>query len=223
MLSLLLALALTSQSSAPTAARAIHEQPAARILVVVRASDALPTPIRSMTREVERVWHAASVELQWATKLPAGEPMVDRIITVHVTDNPPDGTPIPPGALGAVPVVAGRMRQVIYVSPSAVKRLMATAHILPSDGLFADLYARTVGRVVAHELGHLLLRSVAHRPTGLMRDSFVARDVVSGDGSRFALRIDDAGALEQLLVASRGAPAPAELTIVGRLPVARQR
>jgi hypothetical protein len=149
--------------------------------------------------------------------------MVDRIITVHVTDNPPDGTPIPPGALGAVPVVAGRMRQVIYVSPSAVKRLMATAHILPSDGLFADLYARTVGRVVAHELGHLLLRSVAHRPTGLMRNAFVARDVVSGDVSRFALRVDDAGALEQLLVASRGAPAPVELTIVGRLPLPRQR
>ena len=223
MLPLLLALALTSQSSAPPDARPIAEQPVARVLVVLRPSNALPTPVASMTREVERVWQAARVELQWATKLPSGEPIVDRIIAVHVTDNPPDGTPIPPGAMGAVPIVAGRMRQVIYVSPTAVKRLMATAHILPSDGRFADLYARTVGRVVAHELGHLLLRSVAHRQTGLMRNAFVARDVVSGDVSRFALRGDDVGALEYLLAASHGTTAPVELTIVGRLPLPRQR
>lgn len=223
MLPLLLALALTSQSGAPPAGHPVGEQPVARVLVVMRPSDALPNPVASMTHEVQRVWQAARVELQWATKLPPGEPIVDRIITVHVTDNPPDGTQMPLGALGAVPVVAGRMRQVIYVSSRAVKQLMATAHVLPSDGGFANLYARTVGRVVAHELGHLLLRSVAHRTTGLMRNAFVARDVVSGDVSRFSLRGDDVGVLEQLLVASRGTSAPAELTIVGQSSLPRQR
>jgi hypothetical protein len=106
-----------------------------------------------MTQEIQRVWRGAGIEFHWAVTLPPGEPIADRVITVFVTDDHFGGPPIRSGALGAVPTVEGRMRQVVYVSPSAVKRLMATAGVSQLNGQFADLYARTVGRVIAHGNG----------------------------------------------------------------------
>jgi hypothetical protein len=221
MLPLLLALSLTSQITTPPPVRPFEAPRAVRVLVVLRTSEGLPTPVSPMTLEIQRIWQSAGVEFQWVGRLPAGEPMYDRIIMVHVTDDPADGIRIPPGALGAVPMVAGRMRQMVYVSPTAIKRLIATADVASSDGQFANLYARTVGRVVAHELGHLLLRSSAHRTTGLMRKSFVARDVVSGDGGRFALGGDDVRLVQDRATAASGADLTAEPAVTA--PSASQR
>lgn len=149
--------------------------------------------------------------------------MFDRIILVHVTDHPPDGIRIPRGALGAVPPVAGRMRQMIDVSPAAIRLLIATADVTSTDGQFTNLYARTVGRVVAHELGHLLLRSIAHRTTGLMRKSFVARDVVSDDSARFALGGDDVRLVQDRATASSEADLTVEPTITASAAAQRRR
>lgn len=219
MLPLLLAVALSTQGFVPLTAARVEPSAPARILVVFRTTPALPAPLASATQEVERVWRDAGMTFEWTTTLRPGqlldEPAADRVIVVIVTDTPTDGTHIPPDALGAVPIAAGRMRQLIYVSPSAVKALLAAAGVAAADSRFPSLYARTVGRVVAHELGHLLLRSAGHRRAGLMRRTFAAVDVLSTDEARFAVGGTDLRLVQQRL-AGRGHDAPAEITTLAQ-------
>ncbi len=227
MLPLLLAVALSTQGLAPLTAARVEAPEAARILVVFRPTPALPAPLAAATQEIERVWRDAGMTFTWTTDLQPGqlfdEPTADRVILVIVTDTPSDGTRIPPGALGAVPIAAGRMRQLIYVSPSAVKALLDTADVSPADSRFASLYARTVGRVVAHELGHLLLRSAGHRRDGLMRRTFAAVDVLSTDEARFAVGGTDLRLVQQRLAGRGHDAAPAEVTTLAQaLPPKRR-
>ena len=51
---------------------------------------------------------------------------------------------------------------------------------------------RAVGRVLAHELGHYLLRSRTHSPSGLMRAVRDTGELMAGDREIFALSTDDA-------------------------------
>jgi hypothetical protein len=51
---------------------------------------------------------------------------------------------------------------------------------------------RAVGRVLAHELGHYLLRSRTHAPSGLMRAVQFAADLVGAGRDTFALSAEDA-------------------------------
>jgi hypothetical protein len=168
-----------------------------------------------MTQEVERIWQSAGVALQWGDHHSDAGWQADRVITVLVSDEV-RGVRIPAGALGGVPVVDGRMRQMIYVLPSAVKALVSRAGASPG-GEFAELYARMVGRVIAHELGHLLLDLFEHRSAGLMRRSFVSRDVRSADAARFSLTENDVA-----LVHDRGAVAHGATAIVSASPAGDQ-
>jgi hypothetical protein len=68
----------------------------------------------------------------------------------------------------------------------------------------ARLMARVAGRVIAHKLGHYLLGTSAHSPTGLMRASF-SSDVLVGPGeSQFiTLEPDQRSALVCRMAAAR--------------------
>jgi len=50
-----------------------------------------------------------------------------------------------------------------------------------------QVMGRALGRVLAHELGHYLLRSKVHQPRGLMRAVFTGSDLAAWDRTRFAL------------------------------------
>ena len=49
------------------------------------------------------------------------------------------------------------------------------------------IIGRALGRVLAHELGHYLLSSPAHAPSGLMKPSFDSRRLAGSDRRPFAL------------------------------------
>jgi hypothetical protein len=53
------------------------------------------------------------------------------------------------------------------------------------------LVARFLGRILAHELGHVLLNSAQHQPKGLMRAQYRARDVLSAPISTYTLGSSD--------------------------------
>ena len=53
------------------------------------------------------------------------------------------------------------------------------------------VYARALGRVLAHELGHLLLRLNGHRDQGLMRSAFSHRSLTARGGRAFRLAEED--------------------------------
>ncbi len=63
-----------------------------------------------------------------------------------------------------------------------------------------DVYARALGRVLAHELGHLLLRLNGHRDRGLMRSTFSHRSLIARGRGAFRLSADDLDAIRATLV-----------------------
>ena len=55
--------------------------------------------------------------------------------------------------------------------------------------------ARALGRVLAHEIGHVLLAFRSHEHTGLMREGFTPEELVRSDRTPFALTANSVGRL----------------------------
>jgi hypothetical protein len=51
--------------------------------------------------------------------------------------------------------------------------------------------SRALGRAIAHEIGHYVLRSTAHSSAGLMRPRFTVADIMDGRRSHFRLGRDE--------------------------------
>ncbi len=84
-------------------------------------------------------------------------------------------------ALGWTPFTDGAPGAVITVSPARIGRAVARpapGH-LPAEpaAVSSGTLSRATGRVVAHELGHVLLRAPGHDRTGLMREAFSRDDL----------------------------------------------
>lgn len=91
-------------------------------------------------------------------------------------------------ALGWVPFVTGRARQLVFLR-AARARLMIDG-LSPGtrpEGLTDLLHAKLLGRSLAHELGHILLNSPDHERSGLMRAHYRAADVLRMSASSYTL------------------------------------
>ncbi len=75
-----------------------------------------------------------------------------------------------------------------------------------------------IGRVVAHELGHVLLTTLAHSQTGLMRPVYGLKDVVSADD-----RMTDLSPVETDRLAMRFSLMPLESPREARAVAPRDR
>ncbi len=62
------------------------------------------------------------------------------------------------------------------------------------------VYAQALGRVLAHELGHLLLRLNGHRDRGLMRSAFSHRSLTARGRRAFRLAEEDLQAIRETLL-----------------------
>lgn len=128
-------------------------------------------------------------------------------VKVVLTDDEPGIKPEPHRRpLGIVYRVGGMYRRVVFVSPAAVMRLVRKSAAEPrASAVVASLHARMLARVIAHEIGHILLESEDHAPRGLMRGRFRPADVVQPGLERFTLEPHESDR-----VASRcGVPPPA--------------
>jgi hypothetical protein len=135
--------------------------------------------VAAMTSEVQAIWAPLGVQVIWRSSLASDESTVDWTIAVHVQDRLPINTEgLASQPLGAVLREQGRLQPVIFVSRFAVQQLLKTARVWKNETRFDRVYGRFVGRIVAHELGHLLLDSTTHRKKGLMRRDFGSRDVL---------------------------------------------
>jgi hypothetical protein len=153
-------------------------------IVIDQCGGLSPAHCRLAVTEMAEIWRDAGVEV---VSRPADEQSLQgeaavslRIVTFAINPNA-RGEPV----LGSVAVdPGGRMRPVILVSLPALRLALADADVggiafdrLTSD-LRSQLAARAIGRIAAHELGHYLLRRAGHPKKGLMRPSYVARDLI---------------------------------------------
>jgi hypothetical protein len=144
--------------------------------------------VGTTTREVTRLWKAAGVDVQWV--LNPGGPRRDQADVSGACEQPVAlwvfmmgddqdesgrADSFAPRRLASILFRDGKPTALISAYPSEALRLMEGAH--RSDKPLAEMprilwdrfIGRVLGRAIAHELGHYLLASAEHAPTGLMR------------------------------------------------------
>lgn len=172
-LSIALILAVVAALATATTTRA-HDDPRMSVTVRVYQTADLPFALeKRVLAEAERVLRGALVDVRWRRcgTRDSSSPCVDapeadlllRIAIVEAT------RPQRPPTLGEA-IVSGRTGGVL--ASVYVDRVTALAEETQSD------VALLLGRVVAHELGHLMMRtSVRHARTGLMRSNWTPEEI----------------------------------------------
>lgn len=164
---------------------------APRTAVIVLEMDETETGAgfeRRIRAELDGLWspYGITVAAPDAPEAGAGACLAVKVV---FTDDEPGIKPGPNRRpLGIVYRVGGMYRRVVFVSPAAVMRLVRKSSNEPrASAVVASLHARMLARVIAHEIGHILLESEDHAPRGLMRGRFRPADVVQPGLDRFTL------------------------------------
>jgi hypothetical protein len=145
--------------------------------------------------ETENLWRPYGVQIEW-TDAGAPDAAAHGLSLGAILARRVEKTELPNGAtvLGrAVVGLDGPSRRPIRVSFEATETLLAlrtNVQIVHDHEL-----ARALGRVLAHEIGHLLLSVPYHDETGLMRAVFRADELASPNRAPFRLTSKGVGRL----------------------------
>ncbi len=155
---------------------------------------------RILEEETAGLWRPYGVDLRWdetsAVRASAEQSDLEVIVAPRLP-----GITIPGGAavLGRATVTLdGLSRRPIFLSFNATQRVLALqtnrrAAILKSE---QDIeLARALGRVLAHEIGHVLLAFPTHDTVGLMRPVFQPNELAESDRVPFRLTCGAVGRL----------------------------
>jgi len=158
-----------------------YRTPASVCIALTVKDDVSGPAFTTLRAEATRIWLSHGVALTWTQ--PA--PVICNTFVPIVFDDARVRALAGPKRKGAMALTefSGRSR-IIYVSaPSAFRLLSAPrAHpALMSEGEWSHRGGILIGRVVAHELGHVLLETTAHSTRGLMRPVFGVNDALSAD------------------------------------------
>ena len=166
---------------------------AACVCIDLTVMDTLSGPtFKVMRNEASRIWLSHGIMLKWT--LPASG-QCDTVVPLVF-----DETRLRK-ALGkkspqamAVTVFSGRSR-IIYVSAPRAFEMLARLYEadagIVSGGAREPRGGTLLGRVVAHELGHVLLNTTAHADAGLMRPTFAQKDALSSAAETTELSRED--------------------------------
>lgn len=171
-----LALAATADSAALSAAARGREVAPPAVVELKLSVDASlpPTSMQVMLEETETIWRRAGVVFRW---LPSSAESAALPVSV-VPSDPGRDDHDEVWRLAKFQRAGGRPRAAV-VSIAACEQ--ALARVERTLGEPARLRERrlglVLGRALAHELGHYLLNSGQHRPSGLMRASIQAAEL----------------------------------------------
>jgi hypothetical protein len=165
-----------------------------RVRLHVDRSIAFRPMVDSLEDETASLWRPYGVQIEWAdgrdseqqTQAFAVEVLLERSL---LSAWPP--------VLGSAHVTLDTPLKPIRVSIDATEQALATRPLNASSArvVHDGELARALGRVLAHELGHVLLAAPNHTPTGLMRRSFAPNDLATPDRVLFHLTSNDVGRL----------------------------
>ena len=153
-------------------------------------SRAIPADLKN---ETEALWMPYGVHLEWADSPASGAAprglSLEVILERRLIDEP--GLPTWATVLGLASVKRnGSSARPIRVSLDATERVLARRTISrTSSGWIVDDHdlGRALGRVLAHEIGHLLLGAPYHDDVGLMRAMFRPEELAEPDHAAFRL------------------------------------
>jgi len=180
------------------------------------AANASPTPIavavvapRGVTdslvnricAEAAAIWAPAGIALEWNRGAPQHEA---RGLTIEVTIDDRPTALSRDGALGWVTFTTDGPERFIHLSRVSAEDLLHTTPWLNDATITSHeaLIGRALGRTLAHELGHYILRSKVHTERGLMRAAWTSDQAFAFIRDGFELTSEErATALNHLRVA----------------------
>ena len=172
---------------------------AAEICIDANLRFAGPNPSRvsvpSMQNEASAIWEPYGVHIQWLPARDASRcPWVHGSFDVLVEDQPSSAGTASRIVLGSTHVMPARIDRVpIFVDYDETAQLLES---LPESQLFSLLghpeigpidLGRALGRVLAHEIGHVVLAEPRHQGRGLMRKWFASADLAARQRWAFTL------------------------------------
>jgi len=148
----------------------------------------IPVPgdlVNTIVSTAAAIWAPYNVFIAPTFTLARSEMDAGIWLTLVLSDPP---TPWAKPALASLQFTADSPGTVLYASLDRARSLFRSVERgAPTPAALADRYAATLlGRAVAHEIGHYLLRSRAHARAGLMRPVFSAKDATN-DARQFRL------------------------------------
>ena len=140
----------------------------------------------AMMTECRRIWRAEHVEVVGERDTSSADVTIP-LISDHRRLRHYDSSSA--RAFGLT-VFRGRARQILISAPRArqAARQDPLFALSGSTGLeLQSIMGHILGRVVAHEVGHVLLLKAEHGTVGLMRPHMDVRELLRGDETQFAL------------------------------------
>jgi hypothetical protein len=170
-------MALIALELGPSTGIAAAEPPSSTLTLDVQltAANSLPDGARpGMLSQTESIWRHSGVSLRWQTAngeaAPAGSLRVivlERETVIQRPDAWPVGELIPDHSGGYV----------VLASIAAARRVIQTAGLDDEPQRLREHRLGVVlGRTIAHEIGHYLLRTSQHGRHGLMRREILSED-----------------------------------------------
>ena len=157
---------------------------------------ALPPRLEaSAMEEVTRIWAPYGVDVH-ASSAAAGTREGGVRLTVVLAD--PPGVRMASDVLGSIRFLDDVPEPGIVMYPNEIDRMVSAGRLHGRDErdwpiAFRHLIlGRVLGRALAHELGHFLLRSPHHSRNGLMRSEQALPDLVGPDRHPFVLSAAEA-------------------------------
>jgi hypothetical protein len=192
--------ALTSRAARRSAAVATVSRPRLRVDLVLDGAVMPPGLEATAMEEVARIWAPYGVDV----RAPDGNHDVGRHDAVRLAVRLADRSDghATAMALGSIQFLGDLPEPAIVMYPKAIDKLVSgvtlygrTNRQWPSA--FRDfIVGRVLGRALAHEIGHFLLRSRHHSAAGLMQSDLAAPDLVGADRRRFVLSAEEAARLD---------------------------
>src|SRR6476619_6476529 len=145
------------------------------------ATPAPSTVITALEQEATAIWAPYDVELRWQAPVCAVE---DGSFEVNVVRNVPGAssthwvlgkTQLQLASIDRVPVVIDYDAVATALATLTRDQVASTVGLWPLGG---HELGRALGRVLAHEIGHVLLGLPDHKRQGLMRRSFDPQELV---------------------------------------------
>jgi hypothetical protein len=153
------------------------------LVVYLKADPSQPAaPIDHMKREVSSLMRSAGYRVEWG-----GESRSPFLAVVELTGTcalsagyPVHDTPVSAGAaLASTNVTDGQVLPFATVNCAALTRALSSVLVHSAAAQRDYYYGRALGRVIAHELYHILMRTADHSKNGVSRSCFSTADLVS--------------------------------------------
>jgi hypothetical protein len=197
----LLARALVGLTIAVTAAVA---EPQILTLVVSSGTVESPVAFEELKRETARLVSPADYSLAWLRKAQAGRgDTYEQLVVVRfggtcrglAEAEPPVSEA---GSLATTAVADGQVLPFVQLNCDRTRRLIAPALATLPSGARDVLFGRALGRVLAHELYHVLAQTTGHSERGVSKPCFRLADLVA---SRFQFDAVSVAQMRPALVA----------------------